>query len=119
MEHRIAKEQMRGKWASSIVDFGYTETFCIPELTSEFISFVTVFLGTLCCSIKKIEAPYLSDSELWIATHEMQGNQASSPGEWCVMGFLELRQEHGVYSRVTAGMAIRTSTFFSEVRTPV
>ena len=35
------------------------------------------------------------------------------------MGFLELRQEPGVYSRVTAGMAIRNSTLFSEVRTPV
>ena len=42
---------------------------------------MTVFLGTLWCSIKKIEAPYLSDSELWIALHPMQGNQASSPGE--------------------------------------
>ena len=31
-------EEMRGKWASSCVDFGYTELFCIPELTSEFIS---------------------------------------------------------------------------------
>ena len=31
-------EQMRGKWASSCVDFAYTELFCIPELTSEFIS---------------------------------------------------------------------------------
>ena len=31
-------EQMSGKWASSCVDFGYTELFCIPELTSEFIS---------------------------------------------------------------------------------
>ena len=38
MEHGIAKEQMRGKWASSCVDFGYIELFCIPELTSEFIS---------------------------------------------------------------------------------
>ena len=38
VEHGIAMEQMRGKWASSCVDFGYTEIFCIPELTSEFIS---------------------------------------------------------------------------------
>ena len=38
VEHGIAMEQMRGKWASSCVDFGYTELFCIPELTSEFIS---------------------------------------------------------------------------------
>ena len=34
------------------------------------------------------------------------------------MGFLEFRQEHRVYSQVTAGMAIRNSTLFSEVRTP-
>ena len=32
------------------------------------------------------------------------------------MGFLELRQEPGVYSRVTAGMYIRNSSVFSEVR---
>ena len=31
-------EQMNGKWASSCVDFSYTELFCIPELTSEFTS---------------------------------------------------------------------------------
>ena len=39
VEHGIAMEPMRGKWASSGADFGYTELFCIPELTSEFISF--------------------------------------------------------------------------------
>ena len=33
--------------------------------------------------------------------------------------FLELWQEPGVYSRVTAGMAILNSTLFSEVRNPV
>ena len=31
------------------------------------------------------------------------------------MGFLELRQEPGVYSRVTAGMSIRNSSLFIEV----
>ena len=35
------------------------------------------------------------------------------------MGFLELRQEPGVYSRVTAELAIPNYTLFSEVRTPV
>ena len=80
---------------------------------------MTVFLGTLWCSIKKIEATYVFNWEYDIALHEMQGNQASSPSEVCVMGFLELRQKPGVYSRVTAGMAIRNSTLFSEVRTPV
>ena len=36
-----------------------------------------------------------------------------------VMGFLELRQEPGVYSRVTVVMVIRNSSLFSDVRTPV
>ena len=35
------------------------------------------------------------------------------------MGFLELQQEPGVYSRVTAQMALRNSTWFSEVRIPI
>ena len=80
---------------------------------------MTVFVGTLWCSIKKIKAPYVFNWEYDIALHEMQGNPASSPREGYVMRFLELRQERGVYSRVTAGMAIRNSTLFSEVRTPV
>ena len=42
---------------------------------------MTVFLETLWYSIKKIEAPYVFDWEYGIALHEMQGNQASSPGE--------------------------------------
>ena len=42
---------------------------------------MTVFLGTLWCSIKKIEAPYLFDSEYVVALHAMQGNRSSSPGE--------------------------------------
>ena len=49
MEHGIAMEPMKGKWASSRVDLGYTELFCIPEVTAVFRSFVTVVLGTLCC----------------------------------------------------------------------
>ena len=35
------------------------------------------------------------------------------------MGFLELQQEPGVYSQVTVGMAVRNSTWFTEVRIPV
>ena len=45
VEHGIAKEQMRGKWASSCVDLGYTDLFCIPELTLEFISSCDSVLG--------------------------------------------------------------------------
>ena len=35
------------------------------------------------------------------------------------MGFLELQQDPGVYSRVMVGMSIRNWSLFSEVRTPV
>ena len=74
-------EQMRGKRASSCVDFSYTELFCIPEWTSDFISSCDSVLGDLWCSMKKIEAPYVFNWEYDIALHEMQGNQASSPSE--------------------------------------
>ena len=39
-----------------------------------------------------------------------------SQGGESLMGFLELLQEPGVYSRVTAGMSIRNSSLFIEVR---
>ena len=74
-------EPMKGKWASSRVDLGYTELFCIPEVQQCSSRFVTVFLGTLWCSIKKIEAPYVFDWENGIALHAMQGNRASFPSE--------------------------------------
>ena len=45
---------------------------------------MTVFLGTLWCSIKKIEAPYMFDWEKEIALLAMQRNRVSSPGEWDV-----------------------------------
>ena len=39
-----------------------------------------------------------------------------SQGGESLMGFLELRQEPGVYSRVTEGMSIRNSSLFIVVR---
>ena len=45
MEHGIAMEPMKGKWASSRVDLGYIELFCIPEVTSVFISSLDSDLG--------------------------------------------------------------------------
>ena len=70
-------EPMKGKWASSRVDFGYTELFCIPDVHQCSSRFVTVFLGTLWCSIKEIDSPYMFDWEYAIALHAMQGNRAS------------------------------------------
>ena len=81
VEHGIAMEPMKGKWASSRVDLGCTELFCIAELAQCSSRFVTVFLGTLWCSIKKIEAPYMFDWEYGIALHAMQGIRASLPIE--------------------------------------
>ena len=74
-------ELMKGKWASSRVDFGYTELFCITEVTAVFLSLVTVFLGTLWCSIKHNEAPFVFDWENGIALHPMQGIRALTPAE--------------------------------------
>ena len=81
VEHGIAMEPMKGKWGSSRIDLGYTELFCIPEVHQCSSLFLTVFLGTLWCSIKKIEALYMFDWEYGIALHAMQGNRASFPNE--------------------------------------
>ena len=45
VEHGIAMEPMKGKWASSRVDLGYTELFCSPEVTT--VSFSSCESGLL------------------------------------------------------------------------
>ena len=110
---------MKGKWASSRVDMGYTELFCIPVVTAVFLLSLTVFLGTPWCSIKHIEAPYVFDWEHRIALPPMQGIWVLTPAEGMSPGISRLQQEPGVYSRLTAGMAVRNSTWFREVRIPV
>ena len=45
VEHGIAMGSMKRKWASSRVDLGYTERFCIPEVTSVFFSSCESGLG--------------------------------------------------------------------------
>ena len=40
-------ESMQGKLESSQFDFGYTEQFCIPEVTSVFFSSCDSVVGTL------------------------------------------------------------------------
>ena len=52
------------------------------------------------------------DWENAIALDTMHGNRASSRREGeSLMGFLELRQEPGVYSRVRAGCPLETGVF--------
>ena len=84
VDHGIAMEPIKGKWASSRVDFRYTELLSIPEVHQCSSHFLIVFLGTLWCSVKKIEALYMCDCEYGIALHAMQRNRASFPSEWDV-----------------------------------
>ena len=119
MEHGIAMEPMKGQWVSSRVDLGYTKLFCVPEVDQCSSRFVTVFLGTLWCSTWKIEAPFMFDWEYGIALHACNAGESSliSQHGGSLIRFLELQQEPVVYTRVTAGMAIRNSILFTEVRT--
>ena len=103
-------EPMKGKWASSRVDLGYTELFCIPEVPQCSSRFVTVFQGTLWCSIKKIEAPYVFDWENGIDLHAMQGNQASYPSEGDVSnGFSSCGWNLGYNRELQRGWPFETS----------
>ena len=81
VEHGIAMEPRKGKWASSQVDLGYTDLFCITEVISVFISSCDSVLGDSLVFHQEIEAPCMFDWEYGIALHAMHGNRASSPGE--------------------------------------
>ena len=121
-------EPMKGKRASSRVDLGYTELFCIPEVHQCSSRVLTVFLDNLWFSIKKIEDPYVFDLEYGIALHGMQGNRASFPSEGDVsydfsscgrnlgyicelkrgdhskLHFIQLSQDSCVFMRDTSGI---------------
>ena len=74
-------EPMNRKWASSRVDLGYTELFCIPEVISVFISSCDSVLWDSLVFHQENQGSYVLDWEYRIALHAMQGNLASSPGE--------------------------------------
>ena len=60
---------------------GYTNQFCVPEVTSVFSSSCDSVVGEFLEFNQAIEAPYVFDWENAIALHAMQGNRASSRGE--------------------------------------
>ena len=116
----MVMEPIQGKLASSQFDLGHTDLFCIPEVTSVFFSSCdTVFgdslefsqanRGFICVSLGKRHCSSCNAGE--------SGLISSRGGR--LMGFLELRLEHGVYSQVTAVMSIRNWSLLSPVRTPV
>ena len=77
-----------------------------------FISFSAVFLGTLWCSIKKIEAPYMFDWEYGIALHAMQGNRASFPSEGGVSyDFLSCGRNLGYIRKLRRGWPFESALF--------
>ena len=81
VECETAMDSMKGKCASSWVDLGYTNQFCIPEVTSVFFSSCHSLVGY---SLEFNEANRGSLCVwLWnaIALHAMKGNRASSRGE--------------------------------------
>ena len=120
VDRGVVMEPKQGKLASSQIDFGYTEHFCIPGVTSVFFSSCDSVVGD---SLEFNQANRGS-LRVWLGKRNCSGQNAgesglrSQRGE-SLMGFLELLKEPGVYSRVTAGMSIRNWNLFSEVRTPV
>ena len=116
----MVMEAMEGKLASSQIDFGYTEQFCIPEVTSVFFSSCDSVVGD------SLEFNQANQGSLRVSLGK-RNYSACSAGEsglnscrgGSLMGFLELRQARGVYSRVTTGMPILNGSLFSEVRTLV
>ena len=116
----MVMEPMQGKLASSQFDFGYTEQFHIPGVTSVFFSSCDSVVGD---SLEFSQANP-GDLRVGLGKRNFSGHNAGESGliSWrgeSLMGFLGFRQEPGVYSRVTAGRSIRNLSLFSEVRTPV
>ena len=120
VECEMAVDSMKGKCDSSWVDLGYTNLFCIPEVTSVFFSCYDSVLG----DSLQFHQGNRGSLRLWLETRNSSAGIAGESGlilRWAgsLMSFLELRQAPGVYSRVMTGMAIWNSGLFSEVMTPV
>ena len=113
-------DSMKGKCASSCVVLGYTNQFCVPEVTSVIFSSYDSLVGD------SLEVNQANRGSLYVCLgkHNCSACNAGDSGliSWrggSLMGFLELRQAPGVYSRVTTGMPILNGSLFSEVRTLV
>ena len=71
---------MQGKLARCQFNFGYTEQFCIPGVTSVFFSSCDSVVGDF-LEFNQANRGSLCVWENAIALHAMQGNRASSHGE--------------------------------------
>ena len=120
VEWEISMDSMKGKCAASCVDLGYTNQFCVPEVTSVFFSSCDSVVGD------SLEFSQANRGSLcvWFGKRNCSACNAWESGliSWrrgSLMGFLELRQAPGVYTRVTTRMPILNGSLFSEVRTLV
>ena len=86
-ECTMALEPMQENAASSRVELGYTQLFCIARWPQRPSRHVTVFLGTVRGSMKEVKAHFMYDGYRGIALHATQGNQASSRGKGKVSWF--------------------------------
>ena len=113
----MVMDTKQGKLASSQFDFGYTEQFCITGVTSGFFSSCdSVFVDSLVFNQANRVSLRVCLGKRNCSEHSAGKSGLISKGGESLMGFHELRQEPGVYSRVTAGMSIRNSSLFIEVR---
>ena len=120
VEWEMAMDSMKEKCASSWVDLGYPNLFCIPEVTSVFFSCFDRVLG----DSLQFHQGNRGSLRLWLWTRHSSAGKAGESGlilrrGGSLMSFLKLRQSPGVYSRVTAGMPILNGSLFSEVTTPL
>ena len=97
MEWEMAMDSIKGKCASSWVDFGYINLFWILEVTSLFFSCCDSVLG----ESLQFHQGNRSSLRLWLEhgtpQHEMQGNRASSCSEGEVSWIFSSCSRHLVY----------------------
>ena len=111
VEWETAMDSMKGICASFSVDLGYTNQFCVPEVTSVFFSAWDSLVGD------SLEFNQANRGSLCVCSACNAGK--SGLILWrggSIMGFLELRQARGVYSRDTTVMPILKESLISEVR---
>ena len=103
-------EPMKKKWVSSRVDLGYTELFCIPDVTAVFLSSCDSFIGD---SLVFHQA-YLGYLRVSLGTRNCSAPNAGDSGlnfrrGRYLMGFLLVQQEPGYILELQRGCPFETT----------
>ena len=113
----IPLQSKPGNQLSSLNDMACT------ELSSSFCAYFgfPLYVGLFSQGISGVSERKSSHFHIWCGKRDNTGSIAGESGlisqrGGSLMVFLEFRREPGVYSRVTAGMSIRNSSLFIEVR---